>query len=121
MLGLFKKLYTVLVYGAQTITRGYAAANYKPVTMRLDVQPLTPDEMMALPDGARTEKRIKTFGPDKLTSADEFTGTPGARLFYNGQWFECKSSVMWDHTLLSHYRSDFTILPERDQKEMPPP
>jgi hypothetical protein len=120
LLGLFKKPYTVRVYTApQTITRGYASAPYSDKTMRLDVQPLTPDELLALPDGDRTEKRVKSFGPDKLTSADEFEGIPGVRLFYNGQWYECKSSVMRDHTILSHYRSDFVILPQREQ--MPPP
>ena len=118
-IGLFKKSYTVRHYAAQTVENGYAAAPYSDTTMRLDVQPLTPDELMALPEGDRTVKRIKTFGGDKLASADEFEGIPGDRLFYNGRWFECTSSVRWDHTLLSHYRSDFIILPQRDQ--MAPP
>ena len=119
LLGLFKKPYTVRVYTAQTIVKGYASAPYADAVMRLNVQPLTPDEIMALPEGERTVKRVKSYGPDKLTSADEFKGVPGARLFYNGQWYSCLSSVMWDHTMLSHYRSDFVILPEREQ--MPPP
>ena len=89
------------------------------MVVRLNVQPLTPNELMALPDGDRTVKRVKSFGPDRLSSADDLKGTPGDRLFYNGAWFECTSSVMWDHTILSHYRSDFTILPQKEQ--MPPP
>ena len=114
-IGLFKRLYNLRSYAAQTIVNGYASATYSDSVKRFDVQPLTPDELMALPEGERTVKRIKTFGPDRLTSADEFEGIPGDRLFYNGNWFECTSSVMWDHTILSHYRSDFVLLPQADQ------
>jgi hypothetical protein len=87
--------------------------------MKLDVQPLTPNELMALTEGERTVKRLKTFGTSQLVSADEFTGTPGDLLFYRGYWYECKSSVFWDQTILTHYRSDFVILPPADQ-ETPP-
>jgi hypothetical protein len=118
-IGLFKKPHIVRQYGKQAFVRGYASAAYTDKAVRLDVQPLSPDDLMALPEGDRTVKRIKTFGPDRLTSADEFRDTPGDRLFYNGQWYECKSSVMWDHTILSHYRSNFVILPQREQMEPP--
>ena len=118
-IGLFKKLYTVRHYAKQTIVDGYAVASYTDTSKQLNVQPLTLDELMALPEGDRTVKRVKTFGPDRLTSSDAFEGIPGDRLFYCGYWYECKSSVMWDHTLLSHYRSDFVILPQRDQMEPP--
>lgn len=118
---LWKKPYTVRHYEPQTIENGYTAAPYTDTLMKLDVQPLTPDDLMALPEGDRTVKRVKTFGGAKLTSADEFEGIPGDRLFYNGRWFECTSSVMWDHTILRHYRSDFVIIPQRDQMPDPPP
>ena len=118
-IGLFKKPYTVRQYEAQTIINGYASAPYKDTVMMLNVQPLSSNELRVLPEGDRTIKRVKSFGPDRLMSADEFEGIPGARLFYQGYWYECTSSVMWDHTILSHYRSDFVILPQRDQ--MPPP
>jgi len=118
-IGLFKKPYIVRRYAAQTIVDGYASAPYKDTTMMLNVQPFTPDDLRVLPEGDSTKKRVKSFGPDRLASADEFEGVPGARLFYQGYWYECTSSVMWDHTILSHYRSDFVILPQRDQ--MPPP
>ena len=114
-IGLFKRPYTLRSYAAQDIVNGYAAAAFTDSVKRLDVQPLNPDELMALPEGERTVKRIKTFGPDRLTSVDEFAGIPGDRLFYNGYWFECTSSVMWDHTILNHYRSEFVLLPQADQ------
>ena len=84
-IGLFKKPYTVRQHGKQAVVNGYAAATYTDTVMRLDVQPLTPDELMALPEGERTVKRVKTFGGKKLTSADGFEGIPGDCLFYNGR------------------------------------
>jgi hypothetical protein len=119
-IGLFKRKYTLRHYEPQTITDGYASASYTDATVRLDVQPLSPDELMAIPEGERTVKRIKSFGPEPLTSADEYKHIPGDRLFYQGYWYECKSSVMWDHTLLSHYRSEFVIYPCTEQEEPPP-
>ena len=118
-IGLFKRQYTVRLYEAQTIKDGYSSAPYADKVMRLNVQPLSPDDLMALPEGDRTVKRVKSIGPDKFNSADEFTGTPGAHLYYQGQWYECKSCVMWDHTILSHYRSEFVILPQSEQEEPP--
>ena len=118
-IGLFKRPYPIRKYMPQKIVRGYASAEFTDSIARLNVQPLTPDELMALPEGSRTVKRVKTFGSDKLSSADEFTGEPGDRLFYCGYWYECKSSVMWDHTMLRHYRSDFVILPQKEQTEPP--
>ena len=118
---LFQKPYTVRQYAPQTVENGYAASPYTDAVMKLDVQPLSSDDLLALPDGDRTVKRIKSFGGAKLTAADEFEGRPGDRLFYNGRWYECTSSVMWDHTILRHYRSDFIILPQREQMADPPP
>jgi hypothetical protein len=118
-IGLFKRTYPIRNYGGQVITDGYQSVEYADGAARLNVQPLSPDELLALPEGERTVKRVKTFGPDKFNSADEFTGTPATRLFYGGQWYECKSSVMWDHTILAHYRSEFVILPQFDQEAEP--
>ena len=118
-IGLFKRPYTVRKHAVQKIVNGYTSAPYTDVKMRLNVQPLSPDELMALPEGERTKKRVKSFGSDKLISADEFTGTPADCLFYQGRWYKCTSSVLWDHTMLRHYRSEFTLLPESEQ-EAPP-
>ena len=120
-IGLFKKPYTVRHYGANTVENGYTHSPYTDTVMKLDVQPLSSDELLALPDGDRTVKRVKSFGGGKLRSADEFEGIPGDRLFYLGRWWECTSSVMWDHTILAHYRSDFVILPQREQMPDPEP
>ena len=118
-IGLFKKPYIVRTHGEQTITSGYASAPYTFMTVRLNVQPFTTDELMTLPEGERTVKRIKSFGPSKLISADEYSGNPGDYLYYHGLWYECTSSVQWDHTMLRHFRSEFVALPASKQPDPP--
>ena len=116
---IFRKPYTLRAYAPQTNNNGYATATYSDRVVRLNVQPLSADDLKVMSDGDRAIKRIKSFGSDRLQAANELDGTAGVRLYYNGAWYECTSSVMWDHTILAHYRSDFAILPQASQ--MPPP
>ena len=118
-LGIFRKPYTVRKHGEQTVKRGYASAPYSDVVIRLNVQPQAPDSFEGRDYGDFTIKHLKTWGKDKLTSADEHAGIPGDCLNYQGAWYECKSSVMWEHTPLAHYQSDFVIIPA--EKQFPPP
>ena len=120
-IGLFKKKYTVRQYGQQQNVDGYYSAPYSDTVMLLNVQPLTPDELKALPEGEKTVKRLKSYGKAKMQSADEFVGIPGDRLFYQGLWYECVSSNMWDHTPLAHYESKYVLLPPTEQEEPPLP
>lgn len=116
---IFRRPYTIRKYGVQTVIDGYASAAYADSVVRLNVQPQAPDNMEPDPAGDHTVKLLKSWGSDKLTSANDFQGIPGDMLFYNGLWYECTSSVMWDHTILAHYQSDFVVLPA--EKQEPPP
>lgn len=118
-IGLFKKSYTVRKYGQQTIVDGYASAPYDDVTLKLDVQQLSPDDLLALPDGERTVKRIKSYGGGKLTASDEFEKVRGDMLFYRGQWYECTASFLRENTLLKHYTSQFVLAPHAQQPKPP--
>src|SRR5215469_16896403 len=106
-IGLFKKEYTVRRFAPQMIEKGYASAAFSDISIILNVQPLSTDDLQALPEGERTVKRIKAIGKEKLQSADEFTGTPADRLFYDGLWYECTASNKWAATALAHYDSQF--------------
>lgn len=113
-LSIFRKKYTIRRFGPQEITSGYATAPYEDVVTLLNVQPLDPDELQALPEGERQFKRVKAFGDLQLTAADQSTGTPGDWLFYLGKWFKCVSAVPWDHTMLAHCRSEFAAVAETE-------
>lgn len=118
-IGLFKKPYVVRKHGAQTVIRGYAQAGYADSIAWLNVQPQAPNDYQANPEGEKTVKHLKSWGADKLASANDSDGVPGDMLYYNGLWYECKSSVMWNHTMLRHYQSDFVSLPVDRQPRQP--
>ena len=118
-IGLFKKPYTVRRHGPQKVVGGYAQAPFSDCVMLLNVQPQAPDSYQGLPEGERTVKHLKTYGRNKLASADERARVPGDLLYYHGAWYECKSSVLWDHTVLAHYQSDFVALPADRQPKAP--
>ena len=123
MIGIFRKQYTIRKYLPQVIERGYASSQCIEITSQLNVQPLSTDELRALPEGERTVKKIKSYGSDQMASADASTQTPGDRLFYHGQWYECVSSEQWEHTILAHYRSEWVLLAQQDDppKAVVPP
>lgn len=78
----------------------------------LNVHPLSTDQIKALPEGERKLKRIEAQGTDTLVVADEATGTKGDLLYYMGDWYECVSAQIWDHTILNHTNYQFVLVPK---------
>jgi len=118
-IGIFHRPYTIRKHGPQVNVGGYTSASHDDIIVRLNVQPQAPDEYVGDPSGERTIKSLKSWGSDKLASANEYTGIRGDMLFYHGIWYECTSSVMWDHTMLAHYQSNFVALPASKQPDPP--
>lgn len=118
-IGIFRRPYTIRRSGEQKIIDGYSVSEKTEFTAKLNIQPLSSNNLLAVPEGQRTIKRIKSFGSVEIVAADEQNETPGDLLFYNGNWFECVSCVHWSHTPLSHYEAEFVIL--ADQSSQPPP
>lgn len=106
-INIFRRKFLVRRFGEDEIIDGYSHATYEDFTTVLNVQPLSADELLALPEGERKTRRLKAFGDDILNTADQTTGRRGDMLLYNGRWYECVSSIYWDHTLLSHCKSEF--------------
>jgi hypothetical protein len=117
-IGIFRRPYIIRRRGEQRIVNGYATSDYTDFTVNLNVQPLSAKELLVLPEGSRTVKRVKSFGSDALISADEHSQTPGDNLFYDGEWYECVKCVHWLHTPLSHYEAEFVLL---SGQSAPPP
>lgn len=116
---LFRRPYTIRRRGEQKIVNGYTISDNSEFTVRLNIQPLSKNDLLALPEGKKTIARIKSFGADALISSDEQNGTPGDLLYYGGKWYECCSCVGWLHTPLNHYEAEFVILSDQS-KEKPP-
>ena len=110
---LFRRPYTIRRHGTQKIVNGYPVSDYSEFTTRLTVQPLSSDDLLALPEGERSIARVKTRGADALIDADEHSQTPGDMLFFQGKWYECKSCVHWLHTPMTHYESEFVLIADQ--------
>lgn len=113
---MFKKKYTLRRYGPETAE----GVPYTDMVVLLNVQPVSSADLQALPEGERSVKRIKTFGPDEARTANQTAGTPGDRLWYKGRWYECESADVWDHTPLAHCESQWVAVPENVPREPPP-
>lgn len=126
-LGIFRRSFTVRRFGEDAIVGGYAVSTYADTVTTLDVQPLSHEELQALPEGERATKRMKAFGDMVLTAADEETGRRGDWLYYRGKmdpeghWYQCVSSIGWDHTLLGHCRSEFVQVSAAEAARYGPP
>jgi hypothetical protein len=118
-IGIFRRPYIIRRHGEQKIVNGHAVSGSTEFTAQLNVQPLSANELLALPEGERTVKRVKTYGATALISADEHSQTPGDRMYYDGAWYECKTCVHWLHTPLTHYEAEFVI--HADQSTEKPP
>lgn len=111
---IFRKTYTVRRFGDEIIVDGYGTTRFEDESVTLNVQPLSADEIAALPEGERRTKRLKAYGDYVFVAADQTTGRRGDWLLYYGKWYECKSSVYWDHTMLCHCKSEFVQVPENE-------
>lgn len=113
-LGIFRRSFKIRRFGKEEIIDGYGHTSYEDTMEPLNVQPLSADEIQALPEGERRTKRLKAYGDYTFATADQSTGRRGDWLLYNGHWYECVSSLGWDHTILSHCKSEFVEVPEAE-------
>lgn len=115
---IWRRPYTLRRYSPQTYVNGYAVKNYEDITVYLDVQFLSSRELQLLPEGKRSTVHIKSYGNTIIRTADSKTGTPADRLYYQGEWWECESSVVRDKTLLSHCKAQFVKASEAEEAEI---
>ena len=108
---LFNKLYWIRRFGKQKNVKGYLTSGREDFGASLNVHPLSTDQMQALPEGQRKVKRLEAHGEVELVVADEKQNHKGDLLYYHGDWYECVSSQVWDHTILSHYNYQFVLVP----------
>lgn len=119
-IGIFRRAFVLRRFGEEQTVDGYGRAPYTDQVVSLNVQPLSSDELQALPEGESRNKRMRAFGDTVLTPADRSAGTRGDWLFYQGNmdpvghWYECVSSQGWDHTMLSHSVKTIPLGTRRD-------
>ena len=75
--GIFKRSFVIRRFGDEEIIDGYSVAPFTDTVAHLNVQPLSKDEIQALPEGEQRVKRMKAFGDLVFTTADQSTGRRG--------------------------------------------
>lgn len=121
VLDIFKKPYTLRRFKKSELVRGRSHAKYSDSTVMLNVQPLTTDEIMALPEGIRRKKNIKAIGRVSIRTANEREGTLADRICYHGEWYECTGSDIWGNTPVGQTEAVFGLVPpERGDIQLSP-
>lgn len=111
VLDIFKKPYTLRRFEKAELIKGRSRAKYSDSTVMLNVQPLSSNELMALPDGIRRSKNIKAIGKVMIRTADEKTGILADRICYRGEWYECTGSDIWGNTPVGQTEAVFGLIP----------
>lgn len=102
--------YTLRRYEKDIIVNGYAGAMYKEITVFLDVQTMSDDEVIEA-GGSRDKMMLKTFGDFPIRCSKQEEGVRSDQLFYDGRWFECMSSRESKNTFIRHWTSTFELIP----------
>lgn len=115
---LFNKTYWVRRFDEQKVVKGYITSGYSDFQASLHIHPLSTDQQQALPEGERMIKRLEGHGEIKLLVANQDLNRKADLLYYHGDWYECVSCQLYDHTVLWHYNYQFTPVP-RDAARSP--
>lgn len=115
---IFKKPCVLRSFGETIIERGYPKASYEDRIVKLNVQPLTSTEVLALPDGIRRSKNIKAFGKVAMKPADDQTGVMGDWIYYQAHWYECLGADTWNCTPIGQTEAVFGLVSNAAEKTM---
>lgn len=106
----FGEDYTLRRYREDTVVNGYPVAGYEDITVFLDVQTMSDDEVVEA-GGSRDKMMLKAFGDFPIRCSKQEEGVRSDQLFYEGRWFECMSSRQSKNTFIRHWTSTFELIP----------
>lgn len=110
-MNIWKLKYTLRRFKPQKNKRGYTTRSYSDMQVKLNVQPVDAKTEVTI-EGKRVPKRIKAFGSFPVRTEDVKAGIQADRLFFQGAWYQCESSLYWEHTPLAHYETEFSLVSE---------
>ena len=102
----FKKPYHIRRYLQPQNVKGYISIPYTEKTLPMDVQTLE-DDVITTPDGSRSVQRLKVFCDQEILVEGQEAQQKADRLWYQGKWFECRSSRLSENTPLRHWTATF--------------
>lgn len=101
-----KRPHTLRRYSEPVYVKGYSSIPYKDLTLPMDVQTLE-DVVITTPDGSKSVQKLKVFCDSEILVESEANQQKADRLWFQGKWFECKSSRLSENTPLRHYTATF--------------
>lgn len=105
-LPLWKNKHILRRFSEPTYTGGYAVSSYTDITITANIQ--TPSRATSTAtDGDYPHQTIKVFTETQLNTADDRTGTPADRIWFQDKWFECRTSRHSNDTFLHHWTAEF--------------
>lgn len=102
----FKKPHTLRRYFSPIYERGYSTIPYEDIVLPMDVQTME-NVSVTIEDGTRSVQQLKVFCDFEILVENQGTQQKGDRLWFQGKWFECKSSRLSENTPLRHWTSTF--------------
>jgi hypothetical protein len=97
-------------YGEDAVVNGYPTATYKDISVFLDVQVMSADEIIEA-GGSGDKTMLKTFGDFPISCSKQEEGVRSDQLLYEGRWYECMSSRLSKNTIIKHWTSTFELIP----------
>lgn len=105
--GLWRKKRIIRRYGPPEAEGGYESSTCEDIVILADVQ-TTEKRTNTGEDGDDTLQKLKVFSEAEIKTADDSTGRKADLLWFQGKWYECRSSILSDNTMLKHWTSMFT-------------
>ena len=102
----FKHKYKLRRFKEVVIEGGYASIPYEELTVLADIQ-TTDRSMTSGLDGTTEVQNIKVFCDEEILPENSATGQKGDWIFFQGRWFECKSTRLSENTPLRHWTATF--------------
>lgn len=104
---LWRKPQVVRRYLPSSAQGGYSVpGGYEDISIDMDVQ-VGKSETVTDEDGERALQKLEVFSDDEIRTVNEDSQTMADKLWYHGKWYECRSAIFLDNTILSHYECEF--------------
>ena len=114
LIGFWLKKYPLRRFRGGQSMDGYGFASFDDLEIVAHVQ-TTDRSTRTFDTGDYTTQKLVLYTNDEVMPAEEAAGVPADMLLYRGKWYECRSAVLSDNTMLTHWTSTWVRCMDQDQ------
>lgn len=111
---LFSKPKLLRRFNSPEVVDGYYSASYTDMTVPMDIQ-ASENAIKTNPEGDKAVEKLNAFSDEEIYVDCSETGRKADMLWHNGKWYQARSSVLCENTLLKHWESTFVECLEQDE------